>query len=232
LKKVCVVVGVGPGNGASLSRRFTDGGYQVVMLARNGGYLAQLADEIPGALGLVCDVCDPAAIESVFAHIRTNIGAVETLVYNAGSGQWSDVMNTTAEAFHKAWATNTLGLLVSAQQVIPPMVNVGSGQIMVIGATASLRGGANFTAFASAKSAQRSLAQSMARDLGSKGIHVGYFIIDGIIDLERARGFFPDKPDDFFMKPDAIAESVWAVTQQDPSAWTFELDLRPYSERW
>ena len=112
------------------------------------------------------------------------------------------------------------------------MVSAGHGQIMVIGATASLRGGANFTAFASAKSAQRSLAQSMARDLGPKGIHVGYFIIDGIIDLERTRDFFQDKPDDFFMQADAIADSVWAVTQQDRSAWTFELDLRPYSERW
>ncbi|MEE2755439.1 MAG: SDR family NAD(P)-dependent oxidoreductase [Myxococcota bacterium] len=232
MKKICVVVGVGPGNGAALSRRFAGEGFTVVMLARRADQLAKLAEEIPGTFGLVCDVSDPSEIESVFEQIHHDFGPVSALIYNAGSGQWSDVMNTTVDGFQKAWATNALGLLVCAQQVIPYMVSAGHGQIMVIGATASLRGGANFTAFASAKSAQRSLAQSMARDLGPKGIHVGYFIIDGIIDLERTRDFFQDKPDDFFMQADAIADSVWAVTQQDRSAWTFELDLRPYSERW
>ena len=103
---------------------------------------------------------------------------------------------------------------------------------MVIGATASLRGGAQSTAFASAKAAQRSVAQSMARDLGPKGIHVGYLVIDGIIDIERTRARFPNRANDFFMQPDAIADSVYALTQQDRSAWAFEIDLRPYGEKW
>ena len=181
---------------------------------------------------MVCDVREPDAIKAVFSQIHDQTGSVDTLVYNAGAGQWTSIMETSTEGMHSSWATNTLGLLVCAQQVIPGMSERGAGNIMVIGATASLRGGAQSTAFASAKAAQRSLAQSMARDLGPKGIHVGYLIIDGIIDLERTRTRMPDKADDYFMKPDAIANSVFALTRQDRSAWTFELDLRPFGERW
>jgi NAD(P)-dependent dehydrogenase (short-subunit alcohol dehydrogenase family) len=108
----------------------------------------------------------------------------------------------------------------------------GRGVIVVIGATASLRGGARTTGFASAKAAQRSLAQSMARDLGPVGIHVSYVVIDGVIDLERTRSRMPDRPDDFFLQPDAIAETVYQLTEQDSSAWSFEVDLRPYAEKW
>ena len=131
-----------------------------------------------------------------------------------------------------SWRTNTLGLLVASQQVIPPMKARASGSIVVIGATASLRGGANSTAFASAKSAQRSLAQSMARRLGPTGIHVSYVIVDGIIDLERTRAARPDIPDEYYLQPDDIAQSVYDLTCQHRSAWTFELDLRPFGEKW
>lgn len=232
MRKVCVVVGVGPGNGAALSRRFAAEGYAVVMLARSARYLNELTDEIPHSVSRVCDVRDPDAIEAAFRYITEHVGDVETLIYNAGSGQWASILNTSTADLYDAWATNTQGLLVSAQQVLPNMLDAGRGNLVVIGATASLRGGANFTAFASAKAAQRNLAQSIARDVGPKGVHVSYVIIDGIIDLKRTRSFFPDKPDEFFMQADAIADSVWALTQQDPSAWTFELDLRPFSERW
>ena len=232
MNKVCVIAGVGPGNGASLSRRFSAEGYTVVMLARNQDYLDSLSREIPGSITMVCDVREPDAIKAVFSQIHDQAGSIDTLVYNAGSGQWTSIMETSIEGMQSSWATNTLGLLMCAQQVIPGMSERGEGNIMVIGATASLRGGAQSTAFASAKAAQRSLAQSMARDLGPKGIHVGYLIIDGIIDLERTRARMPDKADDYFMKPDAIANSVFALAQQDRSAWTFELDLRPFGERW
>ena len=179
-----------------------------------------------------CDVRDPGAIQQVFARIHEDIGTVDTLIYNAGAGEWASIMDTSLEGMESSWATNTLGLVACAQQVIPSMTENGEGNIMVIGATASLRGGAQSTAFASAKAAQRSVAQSMARDLGPKGIHVGDLIIDGIIDIERTRERFPDRADDFFMQPDAIADSVYALTQQDRSAWAFEIDLRPYGEKW
>ena len=230
--KVCVITGVGPGNGASFSRRFTEEGYTVVMLARNAAYLEALAGEIPGSVAMECDVRKPEAVKSVFARIHKEIGAVDTLLYNAGAGEWAPIMETSMEGMLSSWTTNTLGLVMCAQQVIPAMTEKGEGNIMVIGATASLRGGARSTAFSSAKAAQRSVAQSMARDLGPKGIHVGYLIIDGIIDLERTRKRMPDKADDFFMQPDAIADNVYAMTQQDRSAWAFEIDLRPYGERW
>ncbi|HAA36137.1 MAG TPA: short-chain dehydrogenase [Gammaproteobacteria bacterium] len=232
MSKLCVITGVGAGNGASFSRRFTREGYRVVMLARNLAYLETLAKEIPGSVAMECDVRDPGAIQQVFARIHEDIGTVDTLIYNAGAGEWASIMDTSLEGMESSWATNTLGLVACAQQVIPSMTENGEGNIMVIGATASLRGGAQSTAFASAKAAQRSVAQSMARDLGPKGIHVGYLIIDGIIDIERTRERFPDRADDFFMQPDAIADSVYALTQQDRSAWAFEIDLRPYGEKW
>lgn len=232
MSKLCVITGVGAGNGASFSRRFTREGYRVVMLARNLAYLETLAKEIPGSVAMECDVRDPDAIRDVFASIHEEIGTVDTLIYNAGAGEWASIMDTSLEGMQSSWATNTLGLVACAQQVIPSMTENGEGNIMVIGATASLRGGAQSTAFASAKAAQRSVAQSMARDLGPKGIHVGYLIIDGIIDIERTRARFPDRADDFFMQPDAIADSVYALTQQDRSAWAFEIDLRPYGEKW
>ena len=232
MSKLCVITGVGAGNGASFSRRFTREGYRVVMLARNLAYLETLAKEIPGSVAMECDVRDPDAIRDVFARIHEEIGTVDTLIYNAGAGEWASIMDTSLEGMQSSWATNTLGLVACAQQVIPSMTENGEGNIMVIGATASLRGGAQSTAFASAKAAQRSVAQSMARDLGPKGIHVGYLIIDGIIDIERTRERFPDRANDFFMQPDAIADSVYALTQQDRSAWAFEIDLRPYGEKW
>ena len=232
MSKLCVITGVGAGNGASFSRRFTREGYRVVMLARNLAYLETLAKEMPGSVAMECDVRDPGAIQQVFARIHEDIGTVDTLIYNAGAGEWASIMDTSLEGMESSWATNTLGLVACAQEVIPSMTEKGEGSIMVIGATASLRGGAQSTAFASAKAAQRSVAQSMARDLGPKGIHVGYLIIDGIIDIERTRERFPDRADDFFMQPDAIADSVYALTQQDRLAWAFEIDLRPYGEKW
>jgi len=232
MSKVCVVAGVGPGNGASCCRRFAAEGYSIVMLARNADYLASLSAQLPGSLPIACDVRDPEAIETAFDRIRGEAGEVDVLIYNAGSGEWNSVEETTIEGMESSWRTNTLGLLVASQQVIPPMKARASGSIVVIGATASLRGGANSTAFASAKSAQRSLAQSMARRLGPTGIHVSYVIIDGIIDLERARAARPDIPDEYYLQPDDIAQSVYDLTCQHRSAWTFELDLRPFGEKW
>jgi len=232
MSKVCVVAGVGPGNGASCCRRFAAEGYSIVMLARKADFLAPPSAPLPGSLPIACDVRDPEAIETAFDRIRGEAGEVDVLIYNAGSGEWNSVEETTIEGMESSWRTNTLGLLVASQQVIPPMKARASGSIVVIGATASLRGGANSTAFASAKSAQRSLAQSMARRLGPTGIHVSYVIIDGIIDLERTRAARPDIPDEYYLQPDDIAQSVYDLTCQHRSAWTFELDLRPFGEKW
>ncbi len=231
-KPVCVVVGVGPGNGAAFARKFAAEGHNVALLARNKDFLAGLEREIAGSRAYGCDVTDLNNIQDVFGRIKSELGPVDALIYNAGAGDFTDFDNTTAAGFEKAWRINALGCLVASQQVVPDMRARGGGHIVVIGATASLRGGANFAPFASAKAAQRSLAQSMARLLGSDKIHVSYVIIDGVIDLEKTRSSMPDKPDEFFMTPEDIAESVYFLTKQPTSAWTFELDLRPFRENW
>ena len=182
--------------------------------------------------GFAFDVMDAEAVSRVFGQIKAEMGPVEVLVYNAGSGLFGNVDDTTPDDFEGSWRVNALGCFVCAKQVIPDMREAKAGNLVIIGATASLRGGAYFAAFASAKAAQRSLAQSMARHLGPQGIHVAYVIIDGMIDLERTRKMMPDKQDDDFLQPDHIAESVFFLTRQPRSAWTFELDLRPFREKW
>ena len=169
---------------------------------------------------------------AAFERAHSDLGDIDVLVFNAGSGTWGTVEEITPAAFEAAWRVNALGLLLTAQQVIPAMKRKGAGGIVVIGATASRRGMPRTTAFAPAKAAQRSLAEAMARHLWPAGIHVALIIIDGVIDLERTRKAMPDKPDDFFLKPDDIAETAFQLTQQKRSAWSFEVEARPFGEKW
>ncbi len=229
---VCVIVGVGSGNGVSLSRKFATEGYRVAMLSRNIDYLQELEGEIPGSQAYQYDVTQTDQAAEIFGRIESEMGEISVVVYNAGAGAFANIEEATVESFQRAWEINARGLFVVAQQVIPQMRQIGGGNIVIIGATASIKGGANFTPFASAKAAQRSLAQSMARYLDPEKIHVSYVIVDGIINLERTRKAMPDKPEDYFINPDDLAESVWFLTQQPSSAWTFELDLRPFGEKW
>ena len=231
-KSVCAVAGAGPGNGAAIGRKFADAGYAVALLARDKANLESIAVGIDGARPYPCDLTDLKSVQAAFKRIRQELGPISVLIYNAGGGQWANVEETASEDFERAWRVNACGCLIGAQQVIPDMLQAQRGNIVVIGATASLRGGANFTSFASAKAAQRNLAQSMARHLGPRGIHVAYLIIDGVVDLPRTRTRLPDKPDEFFLKPDDIAETVLFLTRQKRSAWTFELDVRPFGEKW
>jgi NAD(P)-dependent dehydrogenase (short-subunit alcohol dehydrogenase family) len=136
------------------------------------------------------------------------------------------------EAFESAWRVNALGALAASQQVIPAMKAAGAGTIIFIGATASLRGGPQTAAFAPAKAAQRSLAESMARSLWPQKIHVALIVIDAVVDLPRTRKNMPDKPDDFFIQPDAIASTAVWLAKQPRSAWTFEAIVRPFGEKW
>ncbi len=228
---LAVIVGVGPGNGAAFVRRFAAEGYRVAMLARSHGLMYDLAGET-GAHAYPCDVTDPAAVTEVFARITADLGPTDVLVYNAGKGVWGNAEEITIPDFEAAWRTNTLGALIAARAVAPAMRARGAGAIVFIGATASLRGGARFAGFASAKAAQRSLAQSLARQLWPDGIHVCLVIIDGVIDEPVAKKRLADKPDAFFLKPDDIAGTVLTLVRQPRSAWTFEIEARPFGERW
>lgn len=231
-KPVCVVVGVGPGNGAAIAHRFAASGYVVALLARSTTITNVLAGELHGAVAYACDVTSDVDIAATFARVDADLGPVETLVYNAGSGIWGDIENITAADFEMAWRVNALGALLTAQQVIPAMKRSAKGNIIVIGATASRRGGVHSAAFAPAKAAQRSLAESMARSLWPAGIHVAMVIIDGMIDLPRTRQAMPDKPESFFVQPDAVAATVYWLSQQPSSAWAFEVEARPFAESW
>ncbi len=231
-KPVCVVTGVGPGNGLSLSKKFAAEGYQVAMLARSQERLDDYQGQISGSRGYPTDVGDPEAVRKTFASIRKDLGPVSVLLHNAGSGAFHDFQSITTDDFETSWRVNCLGLLSCGQEAASDMIDAGAGSIIVTGATASLRGGAITAGFAPAKAAQRSLAQSMAKSLGPKGIHVALVIVDGVIDIPNTRAFFKDKSDDFFLKAEAIADTVFHLVQQDRSAWTFELDVRPFGEKW
>ena len=231
-KKTCCVVGAGPGNGLSLGRTFSEHGYAVALLARSDDNLSQLQSALPEARTYSCDVTSPDSIATAFGAVRKDLGGVDTLIYNAGSGVFGSIDDLDAKDFEQAWRTNTMGCFDCVREVLPDMRASKSGQIVVIGATAAKRGGARFAAFASAKAAQYNLAQSMARHLSPENIHVAYIVIDGIIDMPRTRSRWPDEPDDFFLDPGDIARVVYNVTQQPPSAWTFEIDVRPFGEKW
>lgn len=231
-KGVCVVAGVGPGNGAAIASQFAANGYQVALCARNQQKLNDIAATIEGSRVFEYDVRDPEAAPKVFAQIRQQLGSIDVLVYNAGAGAFANIDDATLEDFQAAWEVNCRGLFLAVKAVLPDMRAVGTGNIIVIGATASIKGGASFVPFASAKAGQRGLVQSLARHLWPEKIHVAYVILDGIVNLKRTRQLMPDKPDDFFMEPSRIAESVYFLTQQNEQAWTFELDLRPYAEKW
>jgi NAD(P)-dependent dehydrogenase (short-subunit alcohol dehydrogenase family) len=231
-KRVCAVVGVGPGNGAALARRFAAEGYAVALLARGLELTAALAKELPGSASFACDVADAGSIEKAFAGIRQSLGEVDTLVYNAGSGTWGTIEDATAADFEAAWRVNTLGAFLTSKQVIPAMKKAGQGNIVFIGATASRRGNVKTAVFAPAKAAQRSLAESMARHLWPLGIHVSVVIVDGVVDLPRTRSMLKEKPDSFFIKPDDLAHSVFQITQQHRSTWSFEVEARPFGEVW
>jgi NAD(P)-dependent dehydrogenase (short-subunit alcohol dehydrogenase family) len=229
---VAVVAGAGPGNGAALARRFADGGYAVALLARDVRKISELAGEIDGAVAYACDVSDPASVTAVFDAITAELGIVDVLLFNAGSGVFKSVEEITPAEFEAAWRVNAYGALLCSQAVIPTMKARGSGAILFTGATASLRGGKATAAFAPAKAAQRSLAESMARTLWPVGIHVALMIVDGVVDLPGTRRAMPTKDDDFFVDPAGLAETAWFLAHQDRHAWSFEVEVRPFGENW
>lgn len=230
-KRVCVVVGVGPGNGAALGRRFAKEGYAVALLARTTETSGPLAASLEGARAYCCDVTDAESVTRAFDAIAREMGPVHTLVYNAGTGSWGTVEEIEAAALEGAFRVNATGLLLAAKKVIGPMKSHG-GNIVVIGATSSRRGVARTAGFAPAKAAQRSLTESMARHLWPHGIHVSLVIVDGVVDLPRTRAMMKDKPDDFFIAPDDLADTAFHLTAQPRSAWSFEVEARPFKETW
>ena len=229
--KVCLVTGVGWGTGAAVVRRFA-GDYQVAMLARNGERLNRIAAETANAHAFPCDVADGDALQATVAEVVSRLGAPEVVVHNAVGGAFGEFTEIDASILERNFAVNTVALLRLAQLVAPAMVERGRGSIVCTGNTAAYRGKPTFAGFAPTKAAQRILAESMARTLGPKGVHVAYVAVDAVIDLRWTRARSPDAPDEFFCKPDDIAGEVWHLAHQPKSAWSFDVTIRPFGEKW
>ncbi len=232
---IAVVVGVGPGLGAALARRFAQA-YRVAIVARKQSYLDELSAEIRAAGGQVmpvaADVADPKQIPGIFAQVRSAWGPPEVLLYNAAMRPFGRLMETKASTFENTWRVCTYGAFLCAQEVVPAMLAAGQGVILFTGATAGVKPFATSAAFGPAKFAMRGLGQLMARDLGPQGIHVAWINVDGPIDMPFIRKLRPDAKEEDLLKPSAIAETFWHVAHQDRSAWTQELDVRPFKEKF
>jgi NAD(P)-dependent dehydrogenase (short-subunit alcohol dehydrogenase family) len=238
--KVALVIGAGDSTGGAIARRFAREGYVACVTRRSADKLQPLIDIISAdggvAHGYASDARKEEQVVALIERIEAERGPIEVFVFNIGANVPSSILEETARKYYKIWEMACLGGFLNAREVAKRMVVRGRGTMLFTGATASLRGSANFAAFAGAKHALRALAQSLARELGPKNIHVAHVVVDGAIDTEFIRTNFPEryalKDQDGILNPDHIAENYWYLHTQPRDAWTFELDLRPYMEKW
>ncbi|MBY6118049.1 SDR family NAD(P)-dependent oxidoreductase [Mameliella alba] len=232
-RPLCLIIGHGPGLGAAYAQCFMEAGHDPALLSRSGARFEGRAQ--PGATvsALACDAADPTVLTQALDDATRDHGPPDVLIYNADLAMFGTLDDLDENQFEQSWRVGTLGLYTAARTLGRKMAARGSGTIIVSGATAALRGRDWTTAFAPTKAAQRVLAQSLAKQLGPKGVHEAYILIDGVIDTADTRSdFAKGKPDDFFIQPDRIADTALMLARQDRSAWTFEIDLRPFGETW
>ena len=239
-KKVVLVIGSGDATGGAIAKRFAREGYVACVTRRSADKLQPLVDEIRAdggeAHGFASDARKEEEVAALVEGIERNIGPIEAFVFNIGANVPCSILEETARKYFKIWEMACFAGFLTAQAVARRMVTRQRGTIIFTGATAGLRGAAGFAAFAGAKHGIRALAQSMARELGPRGIHVGHVVVDGAIDTAFIRDTFPDiyarKDQDGILDPEHIADNYWFLHTQPRDAWTFELDLRPWMERW
>lgn len=237
-KKIALVVGAGNATGGAVARRFAQEGFTVCVTRRTREKLAPLVAEIQEDGGSVhafgSDARREDQVEALIKEIESEIGPIEVAVYNVGGNVRFSILETTSRVYYKVWEMACFGGFLTGREVAKCMVKRKKGTIIFTGATASLRGADGYAAFAGGKHALRALAQSMARELGPMGIHVAHVVIDGAIDTEWIAEMFPEryklKDQDGLLNPDHIAETYWQIHCQPHSAWTFEMDLRPWME--
>lgn len=222
--KVCAIFGYGPGLSAAMARKWSKEGFSVAMMARSLEKVQAAESSIPNSKGYACDVTNPDDITSTVASIEKDLGPIDCLIYNAGSGVWKSWDQIPIPDFEKGFQTNVSGLLKASQEIVPKMIERGHGNVLITGATASLRGKPITAGFAPHKGAQKLFAESLARDVQPKGVHVGYFIIDGVIGADDSN---PAKLD-----PNAVADTYFAVASQPKSCWSFLTEVRPSVETW
>jgi short-subunit dehydrogenase len=236
-KPVCVVIGVAIGGGEAFVRGFAKAGYALALVSRDParfsrGLAASLATNLVDVHAYACDVTDAALVQQTFARIQAELGAIDVVIYNPGRSAWGSIEKVTAADFEAAFRVNALGLFIVAQEIVPYMKERAQGNLIVIGATASRRGSAGMAAFAAGKAAQRSLAESLGRHLGPMGIHVALMVVDGVVAQSEVSKLFPERPADTFIDPNALAETALQIVRQDRSAWSFEVEVRPFNEKW
>ena len=237
-----IIIGAGVSTGSAITRKFSEMGYHVcpVRRERNFSELEKLANGIKeagySATSFGVDARDEDAIAKLFKEVEENIAPIDVVVFNPGANVFFPIEDTTARIYKKVWEMAAFAGFLTGREAAKYMKKRGHGSIFFTGATASIRGGAGFSAFSGAKFALRSLSQSMARELGPQGVHVAHFIIDGAIDTPFIKENFPDtyalKEKDGILQPKEIAEAYWNIHVQHPSAWTQEMDLRPYMEKF
>ncbi len=238
--KVALIIGAGDGTGAAIARRFAREGYVACVTRRNAEKLEPLLADIRSgggvAHGFGSDARDEAQVAELVERIETTIGPIEVFVFNVGANVPCGILEETSRRFHKVWEMACFAGFLTSQAAARRMAARGRGTILFTGATASTRGAAGFGAFAVAKHGLRALAQSMARELGPKNIHVAHVVIDGAIDTAFIRDNVPakyaDKDQDGILSPQHIADAYWQLHRQPRDTWTFEMDLRPWMERW
>ena len=228
---VCLITGVGPGTGRALVERFAQT-YRVAMLARNAERLSDIETAVPGAKAYPCDVTDYAELAETVAAVSADLGNPKIVIHNAVGGTFGDFLTIDPDALEQNFRVNVMAFLHLARATAPAMIERGEGAIVCTGNTSAYRGVSNFSGFAPTKAAQRILAESMARRLGPDGVHVAFVAIDAVIDLAWTRKRTPDAPDDFFCKPSDIAGECWNIAHQPKSAWSFDVMIRPFGEKW
>jgi NAD(P)-dependent dehydrogenase (short-subunit alcohol dehydrogenase family) len=239
-RKAALIIGAGDALGSAIARRFAREGHVVCVARRNGDKLKPLVDSIRAAGGEAMpfgvDARKEDQVVDLVTRVEREIGPIEVAVYNIGANVSFGILETTARVYYKVWEMGCFAGFLMGREVARAMLPRGRGTILFTGATASLRGRAGFSAFTGAKHALRALAQSMAKELAPKGIHVAHVVIDGAIDTAFIRDNFPQryalKDQDGILNPDHIAENYWLLHRQPRDAWTHELDLRPWIESW
>jgi NAD(P)-dependent dehydrogenase (short-subunit alcohol dehydrogenase family) len=239
-KASALVVGAGDATGGAIARRLAREGLIACVVRRNADKLAPLVTQIEGDGGAArafgVDARDEDQIVSLFETIETDVAPLDIVVFNIGANVNFPIRETTARVYRKVWEMACFAGFLTGREAARKMAPRRRGTILFTGATASVRGRSGFAAFSSAKHALRALAQSMAKELGPEGVHVAHVVIDGAIDTPWIRENFPDraalKSEDGILEPDAIAEMYWMLHRQPRSAWTHELDLRPWMETW
>jgi NAD(P)-dependent dehydrogenase (short-subunit alcohol dehydrogenase family) len=245
MARTAVVAGVGPGLGESLARRFVSEGCRVGLFARSTDFLEDLAADLSTGLAgeataVPVDLADPTEIREGFAAVRERYGPVDLLVNHASAAAWKGLRESTVDDVDRALAVNGRGAFVCSQEAVADMLadagdevpDGGHGTVIFTGATSAIRGRAGAIGFSAAKFAARGMAESMARELGPEGVHVAHVVVDGQILTPAAREADPDRDPESYLDPDAIADAYWHLVEQDRSAWTLELDLRPHAEEF